>query len=72
MKELEIIAISLDNPSLDLPDTSYGLSNEPLSDSQLKIGTNRDIYRSQVFALDIFGSSGTGDNTYRDILSKYM
>lgn len=57
--EKEITAITLDNPSLNLPDTSYGFSNEPLSDSQLKIGSNRDIYRSQFFALDVFGSSGT-------------
>lgn len=72
MKEQEITAIPLDNPSLDLPDTSYGLSNEKLNDNQLKIGTNRDIYRSQYFALDIFGSSGTWDITYRDIVYQYM
>ena len=44
--EKEITAITLDNPSLNLPDTSYGFSNEPLSDSQVKIGSNRDIYNS--------------------------
>lgn len=70
--EKELKAISLDNPSLNLPETSYGLSNEKLNDNQLKIGTNRDIYRSQYFALDIFGSSGTWDITYRDIVYQYM
>lgn len=72
MKEVEITAISLDNPSLDLPDTSYGFSNEQLNDSQIKIWNNRDIYRSQFFALDIFWSSWTGDGTYRDIVYQYM
>ena len=72
MKEQELTAISLDNPSLNLPDTSYGFSNEPLGDTQLKIGSNRDIYRSQYFAVDVFWSSGTWDWVYRDILSKYM
>ena len=70
--EKELKAISLDNPSLNLPDTSYGFSNEPLSDNQIKIGNNRDIYRSQFFALDMFWSSWTGDATYRDVLSQYM
>lgn len=70
--EKEITAITLDNPSLSLPNTSYGFSNEPLSDNQIKIGNNRDIYKSQFFALDVFWSSGTGDNTYRDVLSQYM
>lgn len=70
--EKEITAITLDNPSLNLPDTSYGFSNEPLSDSQVKIGNNRDIYRSQFFALDVFGSSGTWDGLYRDVLPQYM
>lgn len=52
--EKEITAITLDNPSLSLPNTSYGFSNEPLSDNQIKIGNNRDIYKSQFFALDVF------------------
>lgn len=70
--EKEITAITLDNPSLNLPDTSYGFSNEPLSDSQVKIGNNRDIYRSQFFALDVFWTAWTADSMFRDILPMYM
>lgn len=72
MKEQEITYLSLENPTLALPDQTYGFANEPLLDKQIKFWVNRDIHKEQYFAFDCFTSSGTGDSVFREVLPQYM
>lgn len=51
--EKEISFIELNNPSLVLPDTSYGYSNEKLLGKQIDTESNREILRSQFYALTL-------------------
>lgn len=34
--EKQVTYLELENPTLTLPDETYGFSNEPLSDNQIK------------------------------------
>lgn len=72
MKEEIITYLPLDNPTLSLPDETYGFSNEPLSDNQVKFWYNRQIHKEQYFAFDCFATAWAWDAVYRDVLPQYM
>lgn len=70
--EKEVTYLELNNPTLELPDETYGFSNEPLLDKQIEFGTNRQIHKEQYFAFDCFATVGAGDAVFRDVLPAYM
>lgn len=72
MEKQEITYLGLENPTLTLPDETYGFSNEPLLDKQIKFWNNRDIHKEQYFAFDCFATAGAWDATFRDVLPAYM
>jgi hypothetical protein len=72
MKEQSLTFLPLENPTLSLPDQTYGFANEPLLDKQIKFGTNREVHKEQYFAFDCFATAGAGDAVYRDVLPQYM
>lgn len=53
MKPTEIDMIELKTPRLELPDMSYGYSNEQIKGTQYDPEANREIMRAQYFALTL-------------------
>lgn len=53
MKPTEVDMIELKTPRLELPDMSYGYSNEKIKWSQYDPEANREIMRAQYFALTL-------------------
>jgi len=72
MKEQSLTFLPLENPTLSLPDQTYGFANEPLLDKQIKFGTNREVHKEQYFAFDCFATVWAWDAVYRDVLPQYM